>query len=381
MNKIIRYLAATVLLAAPLVPAWGQLLNSPKNKIKILGKPETFGVEKISRIRSQTIRPERGSLVVYGDMLVVASAREVIAVFNSSGQRQMQLKLDFSPISTPAVQGGLLFVGGDDGRFHCIRLSDGNEVWSHDRMSIDYSPPALTDSAVIFQTASDLVMALDPQTGKWLWEHQHLRFEDLALMGLAAPVVSNGVAYVGLSGGAVAALDAKSGRLIWKKRVFEGEQFMDIDSPVLVGGNAVYAVSAGGRMASLSISSGKVFWTYEVGGLGGASMSGDRIFVSTDEAEIVAMDAVSGRPAWTADLAKGEQTKFLDLYTRPLPVGDYLVAVSRSGKVVVMDKGSGEVLDKRNYRTDTTSPATAVGDDGFAVIDNRGVVRLWRLGG
>jgi len=342
-------------------------------------KPITFGVESISGLRSQEFRPERAEPVVENDLIIVASSRKRIVAFDFQGQRRFITPIEFAPVSTPAVENGRMYVGGDDGKFHCLDMAKGTEIWDIDLKSLDFSRPALSTERVIFQTANDRILALDRDSGEWRWEYQHLRGEDLAVRGLGPPKLKDGFVYVGLSGGSVVAMEEGNGKLIWKTMDAFGEQFMDVDAPLEVDETCVYAVSVGGRVSALSRKTGKVFWRYSAGGMAGMALSGDTIFLATDDAELMALDKITGRPIWTTELDDRQNIRFIHLPTRPVVMDGRVITVSRSGRLMALEKTSGEITWTKHFYTDTTSPAISIPDLGFLFMDNKGIIRLYRL--
>lgn len=341
-------------------------------------KPVKFGVESISRLRSRDILPERAEPVVYEDLIFVASSRKKLVAFDFQGKKKLESRIEFRPVSTPAISYGRIYVGGDDGKFHCLEIATGRQIWDLDLKSLDFSRPAVTEQMVIFQTGSDRVVALDAISGDWKWEYQHLRGDDLAVRGLCPPLVRDNVVYVGLSGGSVVALDEITGRLIWKTRAAIGEQFMDVDAPLGLDETSVYAVSVGGEVSALSRRTGRVFWNYSAGGMAGMTLSEDMIFIGTDDARLMAIDKITGRPVWTTDLVDKQNIKFYHLPTRPLLIDDYVITVSRGGKIMALDQGSGTMAWDIKLHSDTTSPLVSVAGIGFLAMDNKGVIRLWR---
>jgi len=335
-------------------------------------------MEPVSFLRSQEHNPEPGRPVVESGRILVASSREKVATFDLTGHKIKEITLGFKPAATPAVSDdGLLYLGGEDGRFHCISLEDGVEQWSYNLKTIGFSDAVIASDLVVFQTANDRVMALDRSSGEWRWEYQHIRSEDLAVQGLCPPLFHQGMIFIGLSDGALAAIRPDSGELVWKRRVFSGEQFMDVDAPLEADEDKVYAVSVGGEMAAVSRETGKVFWRYSAGGMAGARLAGDRLYLATDDAEAVSLDTLTGLPEWTVRLVEKTGIEFLDLLTRPAAVGRYLVLVSRGGKLFLLDRDTGEVLGTKNYLVRVSGSVVPVRDSGFVFIDNKGILRLW----
>jgi len=343
-----------------------------------LESPVVFGVEDISRLRSDKMKPERAIPVYDNGKVYVVSSRKKLVVFNLSGERTLEYKLEWAPAGEPLIEDGDIYVGGSDGRFHCLNIATGEEKWMRNLQLMNFSRPAATDNVLVFQTGRDRVLALDRDTGEWVWEHQHLRAEDLALRSLAPPVIKDGRLFAGLSGGAVVSLEAETGKLLWKVVPFGDQKFRDVDAPLEVDEDTVFAVSAAGKTAALSRKTGRTYWMFERGGMAGAALEGDTLYLATDRAEMIAIDKVTGKEMWSTDLSARKKKRFFDLPTRPLVRGEHIVTVSRGGRVFVIDKYTGKIVKHYFYYTDTSAPAVPVKEKGFLVIDNQGLVRYWQ---
>jgi polyvinyl alcohol dehydrogenase (cytochrome) len=152
--------------------------------------------------------------------------------------------LGISAYSPPAIASGRVFVGTDIGWVYSLDAKTGCYYWGYEtgvtvRPAISIGPvslpagagPGNTKYAIFFGDAKANVYALDAQTGKLLWK-RHV--EDFFLARItAAPKLYNGRLYVPVSSseewqsgnqdyecctsrGSVVALDANSGEQVWK---------------------------------------------------------------------------------------------------------------------------------------------------------------------
>jgi len=357
------------------------LSSCPGKKGPPLEKTETMRVEPISLIRSQDTSPEVGAPVASDGRILVASSRKKVVTYDYSGVKTGEAGLSFEPVATPAVDGNAIYAGAGDGKFHAADFITGEDLWDYELKTIGFSPATVYKDIVIFQTASDRLVALDKNTGEWRWEYQHLRVYDLSVKGLARPVVSDGFIYVGFSGGSVAKFEADTGAGIWKTRAFTGEQFVDVNTPVEVDETSVYCVSVDGRVAALSKKTGNIFWEYSAGGMAGGRLQGDDIYIATDHSELFSIDKVTGVPGWITDYDDSPETAFRDYPLRPVVLGDYIAVVSRWGEVIAFDRASGDIAYRRHYHTDTYSEPVMLDEESFVFIDNKGIVRIFRLTG
>lgn len=374
-NKI--KLFAFFALAILIPPAIGMSLES---KSGILSKASTFQAETgISYLRSPVLKPQTASPVALPEGILVFSSRKIVKVIDLSGNIVKEFKTKFAPAATPAVDHGKLFVGGKDGKFHCLDLGTGEELWVNELKSIDFSAPAVFNDLVIFQTAGDRIIALDTTTGKWRWEYQHLRGEDLAVAGMCPPLVVDDTVYLGLSAGFVMAMDAASGRPLWKSRPFTGSHFIDVDSPMVADEENLFAISVGGGTAALSRKTGKVVWKVAAGGLGGLRLAEGKLFVSTEEPAVMAFEALTGKQLWSTKLRE-KRIRYSDYPHRPVVVKGVVATVTRGGKMFALDAADGKVLESELSFTRTADAPVELADgSGFLTMDNKGLVRVWKV--
>jgi polyvinyl alcohol dehydrogenase (cytochrome) len=147
--------------------------------------------------------------------------------------------LGISAYSQPAIASGRIFVGTDIGWVYSLNAQTGCYYWGYEtgitvRPALSIGPVSgsgATKYGVFFGDAKANVYALDAQTGKLLWKR---KVEDFFLARItAAPKLYNGRLYVPVSSseewqsgnpdyecctsrGSVVALDANNGEQIWK---------------------------------------------------------------------------------------------------------------------------------------------------------------------
>ena len=94
-------------------------------------------------------------------------------------------------MSSPAVHGGLVFVGDSGRRIHCVDAGTGRPYWTHDVKGEIWASPLVADGKVYFATRSgELLVFAEDREKKLLQE---------ILLGdsiSSTPVAANGVLYV-----------------------------------------------------------------------------------------------------------------------------------------------------------------------------------------
>ena len=104
-----------------------------------------------------------------------------------------------------------------------------------------------------------------------------------------------------------------------------------------------------------------VKWTFDIGGTFSASpaISGDRIYINSDDGRTVALDRETGQPVW--EHAGGQQSS-----STPAVTGDLVIVTLRPGLTVGLDRATGN----RRWETDLKSGvfSSPIVADGAAYI-------------
>lgn len=154
--------------------------------------------------------------------------------------------------------------------------------------------------------------------------------------------------------GFIAALDAGTGKEIWRRPVN-----VPIRSAPTVNGGRVFATTQDNQLYVLSADDGHVLWNYQAlvesaGILGSASpaVAGDTVVAPFTSGELVALRAENGRTAWTDTLIKSSHltpiSELNDIAGRPVIDRGRVFAISHSGNIVSIDLRTGERIWTRN---------------------------------
>lgn len=209
-------------------------------------------------------------------------------------------------LSSPAVAGGVVFVGSSDGHVYALDAALGTLRWKQRTGDVVHASPAVADGRVVVGSWDGGLYAFDAGTGAPLWRVQTgvdpAMHNQQGFQGSAAIV--DGVAYVGCRDAHVYAFELASGRERWRHST--GASWV-VGSPAVADG-VVYANTS-------------------------------------DSSLVLALDAASGKPRWQRTLAAYQ-------FASPLVAGTVLLVGVLDGTLVALDRTSGELL--WTFRTDAS---------------------------
>jgi outer membrane protein assembly factor BamB len=226
-----------------------------------------------------------------------------------------------SVFSSPAVAGGVVYVGSSDGILYAVDLESGTLKWKFPTGSRVASSPAVDGGVVFFASYDGNFYAVDTATGKKKWSFKtagERRFAGKHLHGsvpmaetmpdpfdfyLSSPTVLNGVLYFGSGDGNVYALDESSGTLKWK---FQTGDVVHA-SPAIADG-ALFIGSWDSYFYALDAASGNEKWRFktgedpnihnQVGIQSSAAVKDGVVYFGCRDSNLYALDAASGQKKW-----------------------------------------------------------------------------------
>jgi outer membrane protein assembly factor BamB len=266
--------------------------------------------------------------------------------------------------SSPAVAGGVAYIGSFDGKLHAADAVTGATLWTFVASDAINSAPAVAGGLVYFTSqGGGKVYALDAATGALRWSARVIT--DVFSDGLS---VADGVVYVdGDSpdlGPVLSAFDAATGVIRWRAPLPSLN-----DSYPAVAGGRVYVVACG-TLFALRATDGSTLWQQAIGGCGNSSpaLAGGVVYVGGNST-LYALDAATGSTIWTRTSTTGV------VFSTPAVAGDRVfVAMDGSdGEFTVARKAaSGDFLWRANAAP--RGPAASAIDSSVAVAN--GVVYM-----
>ncbi|HKM26933.1 MAG TPA: outer membrane protein assembly factor BamB [Thiopseudomonas sp.] len=292
---------------------------------------------------------------VDGDRLYVTDITgRVSALDRFTGKAVWTRKLKLNVSGGVGVGADMVLLGTLNGDVIALDANTGADLWRSKVTSEVLAAPATNGDVVVVQTQDDRLIALEASSGAQRWIYESTPAV-LTLRGTGAPLVTDYVAYAGLSTGKVIAVDTQRGLPIWEQRVAvasgrtELERMVDIDGGLLLSGNTLYVTTYQGRVAGLDAQSGQIFWQRDASSYVGAAEGFGNAYISLADGVIESIDERSSTAMWSNKSLLRRQLSAPAVFSSYIAVGDlegYLHVLSQvDGRFVARTR-----LDSKGLR-------------------------------
>ena len=245
--------------------------------------------------------------------------------------------------------------------------------------------PIAADGRLFVMDADGHVQAVDAETGRRLWRVRVASPDEDSVPLGGGVGYANGRLYATTGFGEVMAVDPANGGLLWR-----AEANGPIRSAPTIAGGRVFVVGIDNQLEAMDAATGELMWSHtgileDAGLLGGASPAvGSGIVVAPySSGEVYALRVETGRPIWSDSLAAirriGAMAGLADIRGNPVIAGDMVIAISHSGRMVAIDVRSGIRVWEQSVGG-VNMPLVA-GEFVFVLTNDAEVVAMTRRGG
>ena len=247
----------------------------------------------------------------------------------------------------------------------------GEELWRADLRVRVLSPPVVAGGRV-FLRSDDRIAARALRKGTELWQYEnplrgnlHVRVENGAL-------AAEDAVYAGFGEGAVVALRANNGEVLWENTVSEGGEdedesatsIQEVTTPIRVR-EYICAGAYQGQISCFNARYGQLEWRRPFSTVVrlGADAAGEKLFAVNERGELFAFDAETGEELWKNDESAGASA--------PLSLGDAVVVGGGDGKLRAFSAEDGRMIAVRRLGVGQITRLVAVGEGDFiATVDS-----------
>lgn len=296
-------------------PGWG---NEPERAGDQRPEPDPFmrgwtGSSPTVRATQNAWRPEELAVAA------VDAAHGRLFVGSVAGFFRCLRLRDGEPIWTLRVGGpvashalyverlNLVFFGADDGHLYAVDAARGRVVWRYATKGTIRQLPIYEAGVVYFSSSESRVYAVEARTGRWRWHYERGRPEGFAIVGDSGVALARGRVFAGFSDGVVVALDARTGDVLWlRSLVASSEEYVDTDGTPLYDevSDTLFVGSYSGGMYALDAEDGGERWRIPLHAVSAPRIAAGRLYFSSATEGIWAAD-LDGRIAWHQSLLQG----------------------------------------------------------------------------
>lgn len=251
------------------------------------------------------------------------------------------------------INDGLL-VGTAKSRVYKIAKANGDILWQAALSSEVLSQPVVGGGKVFLRTVDGKVYALSENTGEVIWVVEH-QVPNLSLRGIAAVTLSGDTLYIGWESGHVEALSAKDGGQLWQTQVVvpkgrtDLERLVDIQAPIIEHKGRLYVLAFHGKLAAMNPRTGNLLWSKDVSGFQSMLMLNNLLLMSDEDDVIQAYDLQNGTKVW-----QNTRFKYRQLCDLKLDANHRVVFGDAQGHVHWLDGLNGTLLARANYQAGTS---------------------------
>lgn len=263
--------------------------------------------------------------------------------------------------------------------------------------------PAVAYGKVFAASRDGIVVAIEPETGKKIWEQDFANYDNYsfkkAILWYSNRAVSAKISggltvayelvFFGTEDGYVYALEEATGELKWKVGV-KGEV---ISAPAVDSG-VVLVNTTSGHLIALDPDTGEQKWIAEsdvppltLRGVSAPAADSGGALVGTPSGKLQVTLIETGMVAWETQIASPsgatELERIVDIDVKPLVFGGNVFVVSYNGTLSAVELRTGQVIWTREYGSyrnisiDGNSLFVIDNSSNLYAIDRRSGVELW----
>lgn len=331
-------------------------------------------------------------VVSNGKLYIIDTEARVSAFDATNGAKLWSTMLDVDGDGRPSLFGGgvsaatdMVFATNGVGDVAAFKADTGALVWKKRPAGPLRGAPTISNGNVYVMTQDNQIYALQASDGEAQWNEAG-PVGVSGIFGVAAPAAAQGTVIAGYSTGELAAYRYENGRSLWSDTLSRTSMstsvstLTDIDADPVIDRGRVFALGKGGRMAAYELITGQRIWEINIAGIATPVVSGEWIFVLTDEAKLLCVQRASGKIRWISKLQryKNEEKKKGPVSWRgPVLAGGRLIVANSDGQVWSVSTAEGAA----NQVFDVKQPISLgpiVANNMLYLFDDKGQISAFR---
>ena len=296
---------------------------------------------------SKTARIMASPIVADGRVFTLDAAGKVTGFALSGGKLFQVSSAPETETGTGGYGGGLaadsgrLYVANGYGIASALDPQSGKVLWQKNLGAPVRAAPTASGDKVFVITIQGRFYCLNGADGAELWVARGVP-QQASLMNSTSAAVEGDIVVVPYPSGDLMALKVSDGTPVWSENLARTRQssqmasMSDAARPAIDGGT-VFAVGHAGRMVATQMKSGERLWSINVPGTQTPWVAGDTVYVVDTHGQVMALARSDGKTRWTAQLPNSKT------WSGPVLAGGELWLTSNKGQLIAVDAATGKV--------------------------------------
>jgi outer membrane protein assembly factor BamB len=305
------------------------------------------------------------SPIVYADRIFVLDAESNVSAFATSGGSalwRIAMKPERENASAGwfslggggsgggyggglAVDNGRLYVATGFGNVVALDPQTGKKLWEKLLEAPVRASPTAAGDKVFVVTLDGRFYCLAGADGGELWSARGLP-QQASLINNASPAIEGEIVVVPYPSGDLVALNMADGSVAWSESLVrtrttsQTTAMSDAARPVIDNGT-VFAVGHAGRMIATQAATGERLWSLNVPGMQPPAVAGPSVFVVDTNGQLMAISRQDGKMQWTAKLPGAG-------WSGPTLANGTLWLASARGEIVGVEAATGRITTQKD---------------------------------
>ncbi|MDX2288099.1 MAG: PQQ-binding-like beta-propeller repeat protein [Hyphomicrobiaceae bacterium] len=273
-----------------------------------------------------------------------------------------------------AADGGRVYAVSGFGKVAALDPATGKAIWEKSLGTPVRAAPTAVGDKLYIVSMEGRFYCLNGLDGSEVWVVRGLPQQASLVMNVS-PAVGGDIVTVPYPSGDLMALKVADGSPVWSEslsRTRAGSQLAslsDAATPAIDNGT-VFAVGHAGRMVATSALTGERLWSANIPSINRPWAAGDTVYVADTEGQLIALARQDGSVRWTVRLP-GSKT-----WSGPTLAGGLLWVVSSTGQLIGADAATGRVAHQSEVGGPAYIAPVVAGGRMFVLRDDAQLVAL-----
>lgn len=293
-----------------------------------------------------------------------------------------------------AYADGKLFVSSGYRFVAALDAATGRRLWMTRTDEPIHAAPTVAEGRVMVVALDNSLLTFNAENGTPGWTYQALS-EPARILKASSPAVSGDTVVASFGSGELVALRVANGNDLWDEALSRASptsslsEIRDIPGrPVIYRGD-VFAMSHSGVFSATDLRTGQARWSLPVVGITSPLPAGDVVFAVSKTGQLICAARDSGQIYWMRDLNKGFKSRRVGgvfgllghvttppIWSSPVLVDSRLVLVGSSGELVAVDAKTGDIQKRVDLGAPALLSPIAAGDTLYVLTDSAELIAL-----